>query len=161
MVLQRQVPSISDFVEECGSPASAVRRDSCGGACDHAVHADHAVDATTDPSNSRYAEDRGRPDCAVRQQSRGNTSDYADENRLLEVVMDIPPELMSDGRAKEILELPMAPWQREMTRVLREGLARRFAEDQTVEVVKNTPQESIPKRTRANRRRSAASRWVD
>ena len=62
---------------------------------------------------------------------------------------------MSDGLAKEILG------QREMTRVLREKLARRFAEDQTVEVVKNTPQERTSKRTRANRRRSAASRWVD
>ena len=29
-------PSYSNFVEDCGSPAGVVRRDSCGGACDHA-----------------------------------------------------------------------------------------------------------------------------
>ena len=112
--------SILDFREECGSPAGAVRRDSCGDACDHADHADHAVDATTGPSNSRYAEDRGRPDCAVHRQSR-------EVDEFLEVVKDIPPELMSEGLAKDILAMPMAPWQREMTRTLREKLARRFA----------------------------------
>ena len=48
-------PSYSDFVEDCGSPAGAVRRDSCGGACDHADHADSKeqyVEFTTESSKS-------------------------------------------------------------------------------------------------------------
>ena len=129
-------------------PADSIHRQSCR-------HA--GGDAVTGPSDSRCAEDRG------------STSDYADVDEFLEVVKDIPPELMSEGLAKDILAMPMAPWQREMDRVLREKLARRLAEcaadpapqfeDQTVEVVKTTPQERTPKRTRANRRRATAARW--
>ena len=42
-------------MEDCGSPAGAVRRDSCGGACDHADHADSQeqhVEFTTESSKS-------------------------------------------------------------------------------------------------------------
>ena len=57
------------------APPSAARRRSCGCARDHA---DHAVDATTGPSDSRCSEDCGNPDCAVHRQSRGSTCVHAD-----------------------------------------------------------------------------------
>ena len=78
-------PSYSDFVEECGSPAGAVRRDSCGCACDLADQpGDQAGrdpadsvrrqgcrhtcgDGMTGPSVSDSAEDRESPAGAARE----------------------------------------------------------------------------------------------
>ena len=58
-----------------------------------------------------------------------------------------------EARLKEIFE--------SINRSLAECAADQEAqfEDQTVEVVKTTPQERISKRTKANRRRATAARW--
>ena len=80
-------------------PTDFVQRQGCRSACG---------DAATSPSDSRCVEDRKSPDCAVHRQSRGNTCYYADVDEFLEVVKDIPPELTSEGLAKDILALPMA-----------------------------------------------------
>ena len=154
-------PSKSDFVEDCGSPAGAVRRDNCGGTCDHADHADHAVDATAGPSDSRCADDRGRPECAVHQQSCGGACDHADA--------PVPPAAANNtfqehiSEQAQIVDEPQTMEEplESMQRILAECAADPAPqfEVQTVEVVKTNPQERFSKRTRANRRRATAARW--
>ena len=48
----------SDFIEDCGSPDGAVRRQSCGGACDHAdVPTPHEEDRQVEEGSSSWMSD--------------------------------------------------------------------------------------------------------
>ena len=79
-------PSDTDGLEECESPAGAVRWDSCDCARDHA---DHDFGGTTGPSVSDCAEDRESPTGAARE-------------RMHEQIVDVPvPQVALNERISE------------------------------------------------------------
>ena len=84
-------------MEDCGSPAGEVRRDSCGCACDHA---NHAVHGTTGHSASDCAEDRESPAGAAHERMHVQIADVPVPHAALN-------ERISEHMHEQIVDVPV------------------------------------------------------